>query len=296
MLKVYNLKTKKYEIKKEVSEEWINRLYGTAGGRFWLELLFKRKICSFLFGKLCDSRLSAGKIAGFIEQYGIDMSECINEVNDFKSFNDFFTRKLKPEARRFEPDPGLLLSPGDGRIQAWRDIDIRNMVRIKGFSYTLEELLSDKELAQRYDGGICIILRLTPVDYHRFHFIDGGICSRSRPVKGFCYSVNPKALNTIPELFCRNKREISVLRSDNFNDITYVEVGATLAGSIVQTYKPGTRVDRGDEKGYFKFGGSTCILFLEKNSAAVDERILLQTKMGYEVKVLAGDAIGISNN
>ena len=187
-----------------------------------------------------------------------------------------FIRKLKPQARKFRQED-LLLSPGDGRMQTWNDIDIKSMVQIKGFSYTLEGLLSDKDLAQKYDGGICLVLRLAPVDCHWFYFVDSGICSSSRPIKGYYHSVNPKALNTIPEIFCRNRREVSVLRSDNFKDITYVEVGSSLVGSIVQTYKPETEVARGEEKGYFQFGGSTVILFLEKDTAAVDEDILLQT-------------------
>ncbi len=292
MIKIYNRRTKIYEIEKVANKGWLNSLYGTSKGRFWLELLIKRKICSFLYGKLYNSRISARRIAGFIKQYDIDMSECVNEVNDFKSFNDFFIRKLKPEARKFETKTNLLLSPGDGRMRAWNDIDIKSMVQIKGFSYTLDGLLSDKELAQKYDGGICIVLRLAPVDYHRFYFVDSGICSSSWPIKGFYHSVNPKALNTIPELFCRNRREVSLLRSDNFKDITYAEVGSSLVGSIVQTYKPETEVARGGEKGYFQFGGSTVILFLEKDTAAVDEDILLQTEIGYEVKVLAGEVIG----
>lgn len=292
MKKVYNLKTGSYEVEKTVNEKLLNAVYGTAGGRFWLELLFKRKICSFLFGKFCDTRLSAKMINDFVNRYDIDMSECVKKVNDYKSFNDFFTRRLKPEARKFEQDPVLLLSPGDGRMRAFKNIDINNIVQVKGFSYTVEQLLSDAELAEKYQGGICIILRLSPVDYHRFHFIDGGVCDAGRPIKGFYYSVNPKALNTIPELFCRNKRQISVLKSDNFGDIAYMEVGAALTGTIVQTYIPGTKVSRGDEKGYFKFGGSTILLFLEKDSAAVDERILYQTEIGCEVKVSAGDVIG----
>lgn len=292
MIKIYDRKTGGYETEHAAWEGFLKIQYNTPAGRCGLELLFKRKLYSSLFGKLCDCRLSAGKIKGFVDRYRIDMSECADGIRDFKSFNDFFTRRLKPEARNFAADPDLLLSPCDGRVRAWKDIDRKNVLQVKGFSYTLEELLADREAAQKYHGGICMAVRLAPVDYHRFHFIDWGRCGGSKDIKGACYSVNPVALNTIPALFCRNRRAVSILRSTNFGDIACVEIGATFVGSIIQTYKPDTAVARGDEKGYFKLGGSTVLLFLEKDTAAVDEDILLQTEMGYEVKVSAGETVG----
>jgi len=290
--KIYNRKTRGYEQEQVAGEDSIKSTYHTVLGRLGLELLLKRKIYPFILGRLNDSRCSAGKIKGFIQEHGIDMSECIHDLHDFQSFNAFFTRKIKPEAREFAADPCLLLSPGDGKMRAWNNIDIERVIQVKGFSYTLAELLSDSELARQYRGGVCAVLRLGLADYHRFHFIDSGRCTGSKSVKGFYYSVNPIALQAIPALFCRNKRAVSTLRSKNFGDITYVEVGAAFVGSIIQTYRPDTAIARGDEKGYFKLGGSTILLFLEKGAAAVDGDILLQTERGYEVKVLAGEAIG----
>lgn len=289
---IYNRKTKGYETEKVAGEEAIKRIYHTALGRLGLELLLKRKIYPFILGKLHDSPLSARKITGFVEEHGIDPAECLQELQEFSNFNAFFARKLKPDARRFAADPRLLLSPGDGKLRAWDNIDIEGVIQVKGFSYTLEELLGDREPARKYQGGICLALRLGLADYHRFHFIDSGRCTGSKGVKGCYYSVNPLALQAIPALFCRNRREISTLRSSNFRDITYVEIGAAFVGSIVQTYRPDATVARGEEKGYFKLGGSTILLFLEQGTAAIDEEILLQTKEGYEVKVLAGEAIG----
>lgn len=160
-------------------------------------------------------------------------------------------------------------------------------------SYTLEELIGDEKLASAYKGGICLLLRLAPVDYHRFHFLDSGVCGESRRIKGAYYSVNPIALKTVTSVFCRNKREYSILHSENFGNVLYVEVGATSVGSIIQTHIPGIRINKGDEKGYFKFGGSTMLLFMEKGKAVVDEDILQKTEIGYETKVLAGEIIGM---
>ena len=104
--------------------------------------------------------------------------------------------------------------------------------------------------------------------------------------------MNPIALKSVTELFCKNKREWSIFHSDNFGDVLCIEVGATFVGSIVQTYVPGKRVKKGDEKGYFKFGGSTIILFFEKSRVKIDEDIIDHTNKGYETSVVMGGKIG----
>jgi phosphatidylserine decarboxylase precursor len=195
--------------------------------------------------------------------FSINMDECRNGVDDFGSFNDFFSRRLKDTARVFNTEEDKLLSPGDGRLQAWDGIDRGRLLQIKGMEYSLDELLQDPELSVEYAEGAYMILRLCPVDYHRFHFFDSGECTETHKLKGGYYSVNPVALSKIPGLFCRNKREYSIFKSDNFGDVLYVEVGATSVGSIIQTFTPGKHVSRGEEKGYFKFGGSTVLLFLK---------------------------------
>jgi len=294
MIKVYNRRTKEYEIEKVPGGRIINHLYGNITGKIGLEALIKRKLYSVLVGRICDSSFSRYKIKSFIDKYKIDMRECEQSLEKFKNFNEFFARKLKAEARPFDLRPHMLLSPGDGRLQAWQDIRADKMVQVKGSYYSLADLLLDEELAGQYDGGTCILLRLCPTDYHRFHFIDEGICTPAKRIKGFYYSVNPSALKSIPELFCRNKREYSIFHSDNFGDVLYVEVGATFVGSIVQTYAPNERVKRGQEKGYFKFGGSTLILLLKKGFSIIDDDILNVTESGYETKVYAGETIGRS--
>ena len=146
--------------------------------------------------------------------------------------------------------------------------------------------------AEKYAGGVCLILRLCPTDYHRFHFIDNGIPSETINIKGSYYSVNPVALDKIPKLFCQNKREYSIFHSENFGDILHIEVGASCVGTIIQSYTPNKEITKGDEKGYFKFGGSTTILFFEKNTVVIDKDILEQTSLGFECKVNLGDKIG----
>ncbi|MHB8064309.1 MAG: phosphatidylserine decarboxylase, partial [Ruminiclostridium sp.] len=254
MIKIYNRQTKQYDIEKVAGGKLLDTLYSTKVGNLGLELLVKRKIYSTLTGFFCDTRLSKRSIGKFAKDFSIDIKECINNLDEFSSFNDFFARKLKTTARSFDVPEDMLLSPGDGRLQAWSNIDSNNIIQVKGMSYSLSELLQDKELAKEYQNGTYLILRLCPVDYHRFHFFDSGLCGAPNKVKGDYYSVNPVALRKIPEVFCRNKREYSIFKTDNFGEVLYVEVGATSVGSIIQTFRPNSRVQRGEEKGYFKFG------------------------------------------
>lgn len=292
MIKIYNRKTKQYDIEKVAGGKLLNALYSTKVGNLGLELLVKRKLYSALTGFFCDLKFSKRSIAKFAENFSIDMNECENKLEDFSSFNHFFSRKLKKSARSYDSPKEKLLSPGDGRLQAWNDVDYKSIIQVKGMSYSLSELLQNEELAKEYQGGTYLILRLCPVDYHRFHFFDSGKCSTPKKVSGEYYSVNPVALGRIPEVFCRNKREYSIFQSDNFGDVLYVEVGATSVGSIIQTFVPNSRIQRGDEKGFFKFGGSTVLLFFRKNIVIIDKDIIEQTNAGFETKILAGEVIG----
>ncbi len=296
MIKIYNRNTKQYEIEKVAGGKLLNALYTSKAGTLGLELLVKRKIYSALTGFFCDTKLSRRGIAGFVKSFSIDMDECVKKLEDFTSFNDFFARELKESARSFDSSNEKLLSPGDGRLQAWTDIDCKNVIQIKGMKYSLTELLQNEELAREYQGGTYVILRLCPVDYHRFHFFDSGVCSKPVRIRGEYYSVNPVALSRIPQVFCRNKREYSIFHSDNFGEVLYVEVGATSVGTVVQTFNPEKGVGRGDGKGYFKFGGSTVLLFFKRDKVLIDKEILEQTDRDIETRVLAGESIGLSLN
>ena len=292
MIKYYNRENKSYEIEKVAGEKVLNWTYSSPIGRNLLEVIIKKRMFSSLYGWYLDRRISKKKINPFITKFNIDMSICENRLRDFSTFNDFFSRKLKPNARAIDSDSNSLISFGDGRLFAYEKIDLERLIQVKGFTYSLRELIKDNRVAHKYDKGTCLILRLCPTDYHRYHFIDSGICEDIEKIKGSYYSVNPIALQKIEKLFCENKREWSTFHSDHFGDVLYIEVGATCVGSIIQTYTPKKRVNRGDEKGYFKFGGSTVILFFEVDKVIIDEDIVEQTKLGYESHVLVGEKIG----
>lgn len=292
MIKYYNRKTKQYEIEKVAGDTYLRWTYSSPIGMKFLELLIKKKLFSKIYGSFCDSKISVKKINSFIKDFDINMSHCEKSEDEFESFNDFFTRKLKKEARPIDNNVNSLVSPGDGRLLAYENIDLNKLVQVKGFTYSLNKLINNPDVSKKFSDGICLILRLCPTDYHRFHFIDDGICEETVKIAGDYYSVNPTALEQIPELFCKNKREWSIFHSKNFGDILHIEVGATCVGSIIQTYTPEVEITKGDEKGYFKFGGSTTILFLEKDQVKIDRDIIEQSSKGYETIVLMGEKIG----
>lgn len=293
MIKYYNRKENKYEIEKVAGEKYLNWSYSSPSGKGLVELLLKKKLFSKLYGYYCDTKISSRKINDFIKDFKIDMSEYASTNGKYSSFNEFFIRALNPGTREMDKNKDILISPCDGKISAYEDINLDDLVQVKGLTYSLKELLKDNEIYNLYHGGTCLIFRLCPTDYHRFHFIDDGVCGDTTKIKGHYYSVNPIALKSVKRLFCENKREWSVFHSDNFSDVIYVEVGATCVGSIIQSFTPNEKITKGEEKGYFKFGGSTVILFFKKGVVKIHEDLITQTQLGFETSVLMGEKIGL---
>src|SRR5665648_873478 len=288
MIKFYNRKTEKYEIEQVAGDSYINWIYSSPLGMKILELVVKKKVTSKVCGYFCDRAISKHKIKKFIDEFKIDMASYQIPEKGFINFNEFFYRKIKKEAIHLASAENSFISPCDGKILAYETIDINMLIQLKGLTYSLAELIGNDCIASNYAGGSCLIVRLCPSDYHRFHFVDHGTCSPTTKIKGFYYSVNPTSLNRINKLFCSNKREWSILNSDNFGEILYVEVGDTLIVSILQSYNNNEKIEKGDEIGYFKFGGSTVILFLKKDVLKIDKDIVQQTAKGMECSVRMG--------
>jgi len=292
MIQIYDRKRGTYFEEKVVGENLLHLIYDYALGRSLL-FFIKRKFISSLYGKIMDSKSSRRMIEGFIKENGLHMEESAKSKEEFETFNDFFIRKLKSEARPFNPERNIFISPCDSRLLAFEDINPQKVIQVKGLTYSLDELLAHKQWNTSYNGGTALIFRLSPLDYHRFHFVDSGTANEARTISGYYQSVNPIALAKIPRLYVENKRTITSFHSDHFGEILYVEVGATNVGTINQTFQPGQRISKGDEKGYFKFGGSTVILFIEKDRLKVHSDILVQSAKGFESQVLFGETIGL---
>jgi phosphatidylserine decarboxylase len=274
---------------KVAGEKWLVWLYDNPVGEATLWALVKRKVVSSLYGNRMDRPSSTKKIRPFVEEFDIDMSAA--QKQEFSSFNDFFTRKLKNNVRPVDTSSTVAVSPADGKILAYASISNSDFI-IKGYRFDVFSFLNGR-LAQNYLDGTLVIIRLAPPDYHRFHFPLDGTVSPVTLIDGDYYSVNPLALRKMTEIFCLNKREFTVISNPLFGDVVMAEVGATMVGSIVQTYT-GDFVKKGEEKGYFKFGGSTVVLLFEKNKIRIDEDLLMNTLKGYETSIKEGERIGVS--
>jgi len=272
---------------KVAGEMWLVWLYNNPIGEATLWTLAKRKMVSSIYGKMMDRTSSAEKIHPFINDFDIDMTGV--QEQEFKNFNDFFTRKLKENAIPIDTSFNCVISPADGKVLAYADIGNSDFI-IKGFRFDVFSFLDNPVLAQKNRAGSLLVIRLAPVDYHRFHFPISGNLTSNIKVEGDYYSVNPYALRKKAEILCLNKREYTILSNPLFGDVIMAEVGATMVGSIMQTYK-GSSAIKGEEKGYFKFGGSTVVLLFEKNNISIDRDLLINTANGYETAVKMGGRI-----
>lgn len=285
-------KTGEYKIEKVPGESFLKFLYYNPFGKLALEALVKRKFLSVWYGRKMNSEKSKEKILPFVKALEIPMEEAEKSLEDFTSFNDFFYRKLKKGARTWDMREEVLVSPADGKILAYENIDSFSSFFVKGQEFSLEELFASKEMAEKYAGGSFVIVRLAPVDYHRFHFPIDAWVGTSHKIDGYYYSVSTHAIRRNIRIFLENQREYTILESKLFGDIAYFEVGATMVGGIHQTYLENTMVNKGEEKGYFDFGGSTCLLLFEKGKVQLDKDLLENTKRGIETKVYVGEKIG----
>ena len=213
------------------------------------------------------------------------------EKTDYSSFNDFFIRKFRPEARTFTQNSHELAAFAEGRYLAFEKVNENTLFPVKGMHLSAEVILGNSETARLFKDGPCIIARLCPTDYHRYHYPDDGITRQSYSVGHKLHSVNPIALRYRSDIFAINERKVSILQTKNFGEIAYVEVGALCVGRIVQTHSENAPFKRGDEKGYFLFGGSTVIVFGQKGVWRPSEDILNQTHNQTETFIQLGDSV-----
>jgi phosphatidylserine decarboxylase len=285
----YDRKTK---IEKIFGERWLRFAYGNPVGLLSVWLFAKRGLFSWYYGRKMNDRSSDMLIFKFIADYDVNAQEFAKSAFEFRTFNEFFHRALKPESRPIAPGESVAVFPADGRHLAFPDVDKADGFYVKGAKFTLGELLGDPALAARFAGGSMLISRLCPSDYHRFHFPVAGIPSESRLVKGSLYSVSPIALRRNIQYLVRNKRLVTQIESPTFGTVLMVEVGATNVGSIVEGFLVGRPVAKGEEKGMFAFGGSCVITLFARDRIAFDEDILAQSAQFMETYARMGDRLG----
>lgn len=276
-----------------------------------LQYLTPQHLLSRLVGVIANCRWNWLKnifINWFINHYQVDMSLAEHiDPKEYQSFNDFFIRKLKPEARPLPSDPSVIISPIDGTISQLGDIKGDSIFQAKGHYYNLEKLLGQKKYTDKFFDGKFITLYLSPKDYHRVHMPLTGMLQEMTYVPGKLFSVNPLSTQTIPGLFARNERVVSVFNTE-IGPVAIIMVGAMIVASIntiwagkitpnssgsIQTWQYSTqketiKLEQGAEMGYFNLG-STVIVLLPPNS------INWETHIKNNAQLIMGETIAHFN-
>jgi phosphatidylserine decarboxylase len=285
---------KTIETEQIYGERWLRWTYESSLGRMALNLLVKRAVVSRYYGWRMNWRFSAQKILPFITEYDLDVEEFAKSPYAFKNFNQFFYRALKPGSRPIATGERVAVLPADGRHLAFQDLERVAGFYAKGQQFSLGSFLGDAGLAAEFAGGSLLISRLCPVDYHRFHFPVAGQPGEPRLINGALYSVSPVALRRNLAYLWENKRMVTIIESPQFGRVAVCEIGATMVGSIAQTYVEGRAVAKGDEKGLFKFGGSCVVTIFQRGRIKFDADFLEHSAQQCEVYAKMGESLGVA--
>ncbi len=271
-------------------------LYQSTSGKC-LSALLCRRFVSQIFGAMQNTTRSRRKINAFIHNYDIQMDEYLPAEGGtleipYSTFNQFFIRRFKSGKRPFNTKPNILPAFAEGRYLGYEQVRSDQVFSIKGSDLSVELILNNEKWFRVFDGGPLVICRLCPVDYHRFHYPDDGILTAFYRETGKFHSVNPIALANKKHILDTNERVVSILETKNFGKLAFIEVGAMCVGKIVQTFDNSQPFKRGDEKGYFLFGGSTVIILGEPGKWKPEMDILKNTNEDIETYIKLGDTVG----
>jgi phosphatidylserine decarboxylase len=279
------------EVEQVYGEQAVRLIYDTKAGQGLAENVLSQTWFSKLYGAYQASSLSGKKVDPFIKKFDIPMEDY--ESGPFPTFNDFFIRKFREGKRPFVQAAGEMGAFAEARYLAYEKVLPDQKFPVKGKFLSAAALIGSKEKGKIFEGGPLLLARLCPTDYHRFHFPDDGVVTGSYAIHGKLHSVNPLALKYKDDIFITNERQVSILETKNFGRLAYIEVGALCVGKIVQTFNQGgTSFERGQEKGYFLFGGSTVIVLGEPGIWKPDADLIAQTQLGRETLVCLGDRVG----
>ena len=283
-MKIYNRKKGIYEETAQYGGNLLNILYNHPLGRLLIKVVI-HPIFSRINGWYNSTFFSKKKIQPFIQDYDICMDDF--EPTEYRSFNDFFTRRIKEGKRQIDFTPENLVSVADSKLMLY-PIEQNNLIQIKGVEYTLSELVGNKINLDSFEGGHCMVFRLTMDDYHRYMYMDNGKLLKQYKIKGRLHTVS--SISKAHKIYRENTRVVNLLETQNFGEVICIEVGALLVGKIIN--HPVTDFERGMEKGYFELGGSTIIVLFKKDCVELDKDIVKECLKDIEVKVQMGEKIG----
>lgn len=275
----------------------LRMMYQTGSGKFAVDTNQVKKVLKHLTEnqrKKFEAPESKKEIDEFIKFHNLNTAEIKLPLDKFENFNQFFYRELKDGARPVAnpKENKVAVSPADSRLNVFPTITEATKIWVKGKNFNLKRLLDDEKLAAEFDEGSLVIARLAPQDYHRFHSPVTGKLLDFKPFVGTYYTVNPIAVKEDVDVYTENKRTLLTIETAEFGTVLFIAVGATMVGCIEWTKKKGDFVNKGDELGYFAFGGSTVLLLFKKGTIQFDQDLLINSQKPVETLVAVGDSLG----
>ena len=296
-IQYFNRSTGELEVEKVYGEAAVNLLYSGTIGKI-LAPIFASKFLSKAYGVLQGNMLTQLKVPKFVKNFNIDLSEyepgsvkVDNQELSYKNFNEFFIRAFRKGKRKFVSVENEMPAFSEARYYGYDAITEDVKIPVKGKFLNAIDLIGDADLAKDFVGGPLLLARLCPVDYHRYHYPDHGKTLKSFNIHGEFHSVNPVALKKKADIFIKNERRISILETKSFGKLAYIEVGAAMVGKIIQSHDESKNFRRGQEKGYFLFGGSTVIVLGEPGAWTPSQDITENTDKGIETYIKLGDCV-----
>lgn len=296
-IKYFNRMTGQNEIEKVYGDWFIKFLYTSVAGQ-QLGGVFTNKYFSKVYGAFQDMPSSHKKVRPFIEKFNIPIDDyeagtrpALDPRDSYKTFNEFFIRRFKMGKRNFVSEPNRMAAFAEARYVGFDNINDKEVYPVKGSFLKAKDLVGNEQVAKMFEGGPLLIARLCPVDYHRYHYPDNGKVLDNFRIPGAYDSVNPFALKYKNQIFIKNERHVSILETENFGKLAYIEVGAICVGKIIQSHRWNKPFMRGEEKGYFLFGGSTVVLLGEKGKWKPSQDITANTARGIETYLHIGTEV-----
>lgn len=278
---MFKLQNRQNKINKLIKLNKLNNLY---------------KKISVLQGRKFNKTNSIKYIPKYIKLYNININEIEKNINEYKTFNEFFSRGLKLESRPIYQisNPNISICCADSRLMVFDNIDDAKKLWIKGNEFSIKKLLNnDENLYSNYENGSLCIFRLAPQDYHRWHLPTEGVLLNHKLIDGSLYSVNPLFVNNL-NVLTENKRIIAELQSIKFGKIIIIAIGTIFIGSIKILLENGHFYEKGQVHGYFEFGGSTIILLFQPNKIKFNNDLIYNSNNLIETLVKAGMSLGNS--
>ena len=280
------------ETESVLGDRWLKFIYASPLGRLPLWLAIKRAWFSKWYGRKMNHPKSKSRITAFIREFNVDETELAEPATSHACFNDFFTRSLKKEARPICEGSEEIAFPADGRHLGFQNVSEISSIFVKGQRFDLPSLFQSEELAKPYEKGTLVISRLCPVDYHRFHFPVDGFATQPSLINGPLYSVNPIALRKNISIFWQNKRYLNFSENPRVGRVAQFLVGATCVGSVTITASLPREVRKGDEFGYFSFGGSSVLTLFEEKKVVLSNDLTENSSQSVELYARMGDRMG----